>query len=127
MEILKPFRDENNGDILSINVPATLVKLPSAEGNWMENSNGKQYAVAISEITYPNGTTKNARSIIYRNQLETGLFNEGDEIMLRTQLEGEYKGNSVVQLAATDVVDIDALDLDLSEFAEAAADVEAEA
>ena len=47
--------------------------------------------------------------------------------MLRTQLEGEYKGNSVVQLAATDVVDIDALDLDLSEFAEAAADVEAEA
>lgn len=117
MEVLKPYRDENNHNILTVLVPATIMKLPKGD-SYMTNSNGTEYSLATCHVKYPNGTEEKVQSVIWRSSLEQGIFSEGDEIVLRTQLEGEYAGNSVVEYRESVFIDSTALGIKLDEAEE---------
>lgn len=123
--IMKPYRDADNNNILSILVPATVVKLPTGDNiTFLENSNNTQYTLATCHVAYPDDTEEQVNAVVWRNSLEKGLFSVGDEVLLRTQLEGDYAGNSVVQLPGARRVDVAKLGVDIEKFAgkEVAAD-----
>lgn len=123
--IMKPYRDADNNNILTILVPATIVKLPTGDNiTFLENSNNTQYTLATCHVQYPDDTEEQVNAVVWRNSLEKGLFSVGDEVLLRTQLEGDYAGNSVVQLPGARRVDVAKLGVDIEKFAakEVAAD-----
>lgn len=104
-KLFEPYNDEENGGMLSVLIPATLVKIPAATRT-LDNEKATPYGLATCHIEYPDNTTDEVQAIMWGASIETGLFQEGTTIVLRTQLEGEYAGNAVVQLPAAKKVDI---------------------
>jgi Na+-translocating ferredoxin:NAD+ oxidoreductase RnfG subunit len=71
-----------------------------------ENSKGTKYAIANVKISYPDNTSDVVSAIIYEKSANTGLFTSGGQVEIRVQLEGDYAGNAVVQLASAKRVDL---------------------
>jgi hypothetical protein len=84
--------------ILEAFIPGTLTSIPSAE-SLKTNSNGKSFGRAEVEIVYPDGTKAPVKPIMYAGSIDTELFKLGDSVIVRTQLEGEYASQGVVELA----------------------------
>lgn len=85
-------------------VPAKLIAMPKQFT--LKNSKNTMYGIATVEVTYEDGSTDTANAVMYENSSNTGLFKEGIPVELRVQLEGEYAGNSVVQLPGLKKVDL---------------------
>jgi len=93
-------------------IPAKLVALPEKFN--LKNSKNTMYGIATVEIKYDDNTTDTVNAVIYEKSSETGLFKVGQPVELRVQLEGEYAGNSVVQLPGIKKVDITKLGIKLA-------------
>lgn len=108
-KLFEPYNDEENGGNLTVLLPATLVKIPQATRT-LDNDKATPYGLATALITYPDETTEEVQAIMWGASIDTGLFEEGANIVLRTQVEGEYAGNAVVQLPAAKKVDLTKFD-----------------
>ena len=104
-KVFVPYNDENNGGVLTILAPAKLLKIPVANRTTNDDK-ATPYGIATALVTYPDDSTEEVQALMWGGSIDTGLFEEGQDIVLRTQLEGEYAGNSVVQLPGSTKVDI---------------------
>lgn len=89
--------------ILEAHIPARLTRLPVM---WRSNVKGTEYGLCEAIVEYPNGSKATVNGVLYKGSLDTDLFHEDMDIILRTQVEGEYVGNSVVQLPGARRVDV---------------------
>lgn len=95
--------------INEILIDGVLTRMPSPD-NMRANSNGTKWGLATIHVTYPDGSEDDVNGALYAESIATGLFNEGDKVQLRVQVEGDYAGNAVVQLPAATQVDISKFD-----------------
>ena len=100
------------GGVLEAFVPATLVKMPVINQT-LTNRDGEKtnWGLATVSIEYPNGDVKESQARMYENSVKN--FAVGDAVIARTVVEGEYKGNAVIQLAGATKIDVDALGLEI--------------
>lgn len=108
--MIKTERNSETG-IMEAFIPATIHAVGKPT---LTNTNGTNYGLASCDVEYPDGSSERVNAVIWENSYDTGLFNDGDSVLLRTQIEGEYAGNAVVQLPGAVRVDVSKF-----EFAEA--------
>ena len=95
---------------LELHVPATLKAMPT---QWRTNTNDKEWGIATVEVTYPNGQTKRANAALYKDPLDRIVYEVGMDIILNTQIEGEYAGNATVRLPGAERVDLSLFDAEI--------------
>ena len=109
--MIKPERNQETG-IMEAHIPATIVALGKPT---LTNVNGTKYGLATCKVEYPDGSTDEVNGVIWENSYETDLFQVGNSIILRTQIEGTHQGNAVVQLAGAKRVDVSKFDFATTE------------
>lgn len=100
--MIKVERNEETG-ILEAHIPAKLTNLGISN---RENVNGTKWGLATALVTYPDDTTEEVQACMWDNSRPQ--FTVGQNVILRTQIEGDEKtlGNAVVQLTGATRVDI---------------------
>jgi len=110
-----PYQDAFNNNAWTINVAGTLLKLPTEldfkQATRKDGTAGNMYGRAQALVTYADGTQDKVSPVIWQGAIERAQLTVGDEVILRTQMEGEYKGASVVALASAPRVNVDKLAL----------------
>ena len=114
--MIKTERDDYSGVLMAL-IPATIVSIPDNPVlTRTKNENGELtlYYAVKARIEYADGTEDVVDSTLWKGSQDVQGYKEGDSVVLRTAIEGEYIGNSVVQLPAKTRVDVSKFD-----FAEA--------
>lgn len=108
MGILEPFHDEKNDGVLTVLIPTTILELPLLDDSSIVR-NGIEYYIAKCIVEYPNGTDDIVKAFVLKSNIEADIFEVGEEAILRTQLEGQYKGSAVLEKSLVEEVDLSAI------------------